>query len=174
MGFNLAGLAFEPPVGDVCYDRQIDPHRQPFPTSDGYICIVPYTLGMWDTVFEILGEPEFTKGDRFAQPVDRLRNQHLLYEHMAELTPARTAAEWTSLFHGASIPAMPVRDIGDILEDPHLTATEFFQRREHPSEGTVLEMKEPVRFSAHAPSPLPLAPVLGQHTAKYVANDGDS
>jgi crotonobetainyl-CoA:carnitine CoA-transferase CaiB-like acyl-CoA transferase len=44
---HLGGLTFDPPNAPVCYFRQIDPDRQPFPTSDGYISIVAYTASAW-------------------------------------------------------------------------------------------------------------------------------
>jgi len=57
---------FDPPVGPICYPRQIDPDRQPFPTADGYICIVPYTDESLLPVFTVLGAPEILDEERFA------------------------------------------------------------------------------------------------------------
>ena len=50
--------------------------------------------------------------------------------------------------HAAQLPAQPVRDLSEVINDPHLNATGFFRRREHPSEGTYIEQAQPVRFSA--------------------------
>ena len=41
---HLGGLTFDPPNAAEGYFRQLDPDRQPFPTSDGYVSIVPYTF----------------------------------------------------------------------------------------------------------------------------------
>lgn len=51
---------------------------------------------------------------------------------IARRTPARTTAEWLALFAQNDIPAMSVRDLRDISDDPHFAATGFFRRREHP------------------------------------------
>jgi crotonobetainyl-CoA:carnitine CoA-transferase CaiB-like acyl-CoA transferase len=67
-------------------------------------------------------------------------------------------------FTAASIPAMPVRDIADIRRDPHLDAVRFFSRREHPTEGSYYEMKNPVRFSGWNPQPPSHPQNIGEDT----------
>lgn len=143
---HLAGLTFDPPNAPEGYFRQIDPDRQPFPTADGFISIVAYTDEAWPRVFDLLGAPQFLNDDRFATRKLRTVNLPLLYQEMARLTPAFTTAELVSKCHAAQIPAQPVRDLGDIMEDPHLAATGFFARQKHPSEGDYFAMAHPVRF----------------------------
>ena len=145
---HLFGHTFVPATGDFGYPRQLDPDRQPFPTADGHISIVPYTPTSVGTLFTILGAPELAHDPRFATPADRMRNIRQVYAEIARLTPARTSAEWMALLAAAQIPAMPVRDLGDMLGDPHLNATGFFRRREHPTEGSYLEMQPPIHYSA--------------------------
>lgn len=165
---HLAGETFDPPIGPICYARQIDPDRQPFPTADGYISIVPYTDASWQAVFTVLGAPEVLEQELFATPRARVKNLAGLYKTMATLTPRRTSAEWTAAFAAAGIPAMPVRDVGDIRSDPHLQAVNFFMRSEHPTEGAYFDMKAPIRFSAAPDKPPTPAPTIGQHNDEIV------
>lgn len=160
---HLAGLTFDPPAGPVCYHRQVDPNRQPFPTSDGYISIVAYTDDVLPTVFQLLGAPSFLEDPRFATRALRSRNFSALYVGMAALTPHFTTAELVAKCHAAQIPAQPVRDIGDILDDPHLAATGFFRRRHHPTEGDYFEMRQPVRFGAAETGPLSHPPKIDEN-----------
>ncbi|WP_255504848.1 CaiB/BaiF CoA-transferase family protein [Novosphingobium sp. EMRT-2] len=161
---HLAGLTFDPPNAPVGYFRQIDPDRQPFPTRDGFISIVPYTDEAWPRVFEVLGHSEFLKDERFATRKARTVNLALLYCEMARLTPAFTTAELVAKCHAAQIPAQPVRDIADIMDDPHLAATGFFSRQEHPSEGGYFAMEHPVRFAKPLGSAKRHAPRLGEQS----------
>ncbi len=161
---HLAGKTFDPPNAPVCYFRQIDPDRQPFPTSDGYISIVAYTDASLAVIMRLLGDPEFMNEDRFATLSLRARNLGAIYQEIARLTPNFTTSELLKIFHDAQIPAQPVRDIADIMEDPHLAATGFFKRRTHPSEGDCFEMQSPLRFDDYARPELDHAPKLGEHT----------
>jgi len=161
---HLFGGTFDPPTAPIGYPRQIDPNRQPFPTQDGYISIVPYTDESVTATFEVLGDPDFLKHEDFANPLLRAYYMTRLYARMAELTPARPTAEWVRLLNAARVPAMAVRDFQTILEDPHLQQTDFFQHQQHPTEGKIITMRPPVRFGARPNPEMRPAPLLGEHT----------
>lgn len=166
---HLAGLTFDPPNAPVGYFRQIDPDRQPFPTSDGFISIVAYSDEAWPRVFEVLDAPEVLDDDRFASRGLRAKNLALLYRAMARLTPSFTTAELLARCHAAQLPAQPVRDLADIMEDPHLSATGFFAEAAHPTEGKWYTMRHPVRFGCHMHKPVRAVPTLGQGTSEIEA-----
>lgn len=161
---HIGGLAFDPPNAPVGYPRQVDPDRQPFPTKDGWISIVPYTVASWPVVFDVLGDPEFLKQPDLATPQLQFANQGKIYRRTAELTPSRTSADWVERLNAARIPCMAVRDLADILDDPHLKAAGFFTRREHPSEGGFMQMRPPIRYEAYAPTDTRPAPRIGEHS----------
>jgi len=166
---HLFGATFDPPTGPLGYGRQIDPARQPFPTLDGYISIVPYTAETWVRVFDVLGAPEVLARPEFATLNDRLKNTGLLYAEIARHTPSRTTEEWVRLMGAAQIPAMPVRDMADIMADPHLRAIDFFRRTQHPTEGDYFATRPPVRFGAAPDMMARPAPLLGEHTEELRA-----
>ena len=159
---HLGGRTFDPPVGPICYFRQIDPDRQPFRTTDGYVSIVPYTDDSWPRLFAALGNPAFLEDPRFATRKLRVANMAEMYREVARLTPGFSSAEILSRCEAARIPAMIARDIADVPDDPHLKAVGFFQRTEHPSEGAWFQLKHPVSFSAFRPEPAQ-PPMAGEH-----------
>ena len=161
---HLGGLAFDPPNAPVGYFRQIDPDRQPFPTSDGYVSIVAYTDESWSRIFELLGNPGFLDQDAFATRKARGRNLPLLYREIARLTPGFTTADLVARCHAAQIPAQPVRDLADIMNDPHLAATGFFEAYEHPTEGRCFRMGHPVRFGVSLGGAGKVAPAIGEQS----------
>jgi crotonobetainyl-CoA:carnitine CoA-transferase CaiB-like acyl-CoA transferase len=160
---HLYGATFDPPTTPAGYPRQIDPHRQPFPTADGHVSIVPYTDDALVKVLTLLGRPEVVQEEAFATPRARGRNISQLYAIIAQLTPAHTTADLIAMCRAAQIPALPVRDLSQMLDDPHLQATGFFKRRTHPTEGDYFEMQPPIRFGAAYQRPQRPAPLLGEH-----------
>jgi crotonobetainyl-CoA:carnitine CoA-transferase CaiB-like acyl-CoA transferase len=145
---HLGGMTFDPPTGPAGYQRQLDPDRQPFPTADGHVSIVAYTYDSWDRIFALLDDPDFLNDPRFEGGPARVANMAAMYHRIAELTPRLTTDELIARCHAAQIPAQPVRDIGAMLDDPHLAATGFFKQRQHPSEGAYHEISAPIRFGA--------------------------
>lgn len=163
---HLSGLTFDPPNAPVGYFRQIDPDRQPFPCSDGYVSIVAYTDGAWEKIFNLLGEPEFLSRSGLTSPKLRSRSHSFLYQAMREFTRRFTSDDLVERCHRAQIPAQRVRDLADILEDPQLNEVGFFQKSEHPTEGLYIKTAPPIRFSAMQSQKHRHAPTLGQHNDK--------
>ncbi|MCC6925837.1 CoA transferase [Novosphingobium sp.] len=161
---HLGGQTFDPPNAPVGYPRQIHPLRQPFPTSDGAIAIVIYSHEAWDKLFDLLGDPAFIAQERFNVKGGRAAHQDELFIHLTELTRNFTTAELQQRCEDADIPAQPVRDLGEVIADPHLNAVGFFARREHPSEGAYFEQAQPVRFGGVAERPARMPPLLGEHS----------
>lgn len=167
---HLFGATFDPPTESILYKRQVDPDRQPSPTKDGHMSIVPYVDENWQTTFEIMGDPDFLEREGLDTPVERFRNQAKMNNRIDELAPAKTNAEWADIFSEANIPFMPARDITTIMDDPHLQAVGFFKRKEHPSEGGYFEMQPPVRFSARPDPDIGPAPRIDEHGEEIRAN----
>lgn len=161
---HLGGKLFDPPNAPVCYPRQIDPARQPFPTRDGFISIVPYVDPAWPKLFAILGDTHILEAAPFTTTLGRWQNIDALYREVARLTPARTTADWLALFRDADIPAMRATDMDDILDDPHLISTGYFRTVAHPSEGNYVSTGRAVRYSAWPDCGRSPAPSLGEHS----------
>ena len=164
---HLDGMTFDPPNGAAGYARQVDPDRQPFPTKDGWISIVPYTLPQFPKVVELLGDPELAGQERFKDIRGVAAATAELYRRMAQLTPAKTTAEWLDVLRPHQIPCMAATDIDDVPGDPHLAAVGFFERSVHPSEGPLRQMREPSSFTGWKPEPLGHAPLLGEHSENF-------
>ena len=160
---HLYGATFVPQAYPAGYPRQLDPMRQPFPTANGHMSIVLYTDAIAARLINLFEDETLSKDERFADPQARQRYMSELYGEIASRTPARTTAEWAKLFEAAQIPFMPMRDLAELVDDPHLKDVGFFDRSEHPTEGAYLSMKPPVSFSARPPGKPRPAPAIGEH-----------
>ena len=165
---HLGGLTFEPPAGEVGYNRILTPNRRPFRTLDGHVAILLHTDRHWERFFDVIGEPEKYRADpRLHDPVVRRAHYGDAYGVVAAILAARTSAQWLELLGAADIPIMPVNDVAELLDDPHLRATGFFGIEQHPSEGPLLTLRAPSRWSeCDLPAPSP-APRLGNTRAKF-------
>ncbi len=172
MAEHLYGLTFEPPLGGAGYPRMLAPWRKPYPTRDGYICVLPYTDRQWTRFFAVAGRPELAADARFADMASRAQSYETLYGLVGEIMPERDTAEWLALLDEAEVPVMAVTEPDDLPRDPHLEATGFFQVMEHPSEGAVRTMAPPVALSASPAEVRRLAPRLGEHGREVLAEAG--
>jgi len=173
LGDHIGGMAFDPPMDDGGYARLISPDRKPYATRDGFVCAVIYNEGHWRRFFAAINTPErMTTDPRLADHVTRLRNIDALYADLATIFATRGTAEWLALLEGADIPCAPAHSLASLRHDPHLAATSFFQTEQHPSEGALMRMAAPVRFSAHGEIPRAPTPRLGEHGRAVLAEAG--
>lgn len=144
---HMAGKTFEPEAGTMGYSRVLSPHRRPYRTADGYIGLLPYTDGQWRRFFELSGQTALAQDARFCSAAARSRHYDDLYAALAEVVLTRTTGEWLGLLESADIPVARIMEPADLLEDPHLRETGFFEEHDHPTLGRLRLMSTPARFS---------------------------
>jgi crotonobetainyl-CoA:carnitine CoA-transferase CaiB-like acyl-CoA transferase len=165
---------FDPPLGPTCDPRLIDPHAGPVPTKDSYICLSATTNGQAFALFDAMGRPELKDDPRFNSVSARFANVKDYYAYRAEAMKAKTTAEWLEILDKADIPAMPYHTPDTIFDDPHLKEIEFFQWREHPTEGRVRMIRLPNKWSCGVRRDWNPAPKLGQQSVEVLKEIGVS
>ena len=170
LGDHMAGGLFQPPIGEMGYMRLLNRFRGPYPTRDGYICIVVYTDKQWRAFCDLVGDPGMIDRDPdFATQTLRTKNAELAGAYIKKYMPSRTTAEWLEFCREHDLPASPVNAIDELFDVPHLKAVNMFSEMEHPSEGTIKVVRFPANFSRTPPSVRRLAPQLGEHTDEVLA-----
>ena len=162
--FNEA--TFDPPTGAHGLKNQLDPARKPFKTKDGWIAINPYSDKGWVKVFATMNAEAELKDERLNDRKARFYNYPYMAERINVHLAKQDTAYWLKAFKAADLPAAPVNTMADLRDDPHLAATSFFQRREHPTEGGYWEMQPPVRF--------PGVPEQTIEPARHIGEDTES
>jgi len=169
---HLAGRTFEPPLGPAGGPRMLAPHRAPYRTRDGYVCVLIYNDKQWRAFFAMIGRETLFDDPRFSSQEARSRNIADVYAFLAEQLAHRTSSEWLAAFAAADIPATPLNGIDDLVDDPHLRATGFLRTGHHPSEGEVLTMGIPSRWTDSQPDVRRPAPQHGEHTIEVLREAG--
>jgi crotonobetainyl-CoA:carnitine CoA-transferase CaiB-like acyl-CoA transferase len=166
--FNLVdhlwhGVFGEPEKG-LGYPRMLTPHRRPYATTDGYLCLLATTDRQWRNLFGALGSPQLAADPRFDTIEHRTKNINELYTWLAGVMKTRSTAEWKARLDAADVPNGAVNDLIGVMRDPYLNEAGFFQPLDHPSEGRLTTMPFPVAFSeTRLDQNLPPAR-LGEHT----------
>jgi formyl-CoA transferase len=119
---------------------------------------LPYTDAHWIRFFELAERPDLAKEKRFVDRMERAKHFSELYQVLAELLKHRPTQEWLDMFDEADIPAMPVRTLEELKDDPHLKATGFFTERRAPDRGPDHHLRQPARLredQGRVPPPRP-------------------
>ena len=143
---HLYGASFEPPSGRIGHTPALANDRRPLKTKDGHIAIQPVSRAASAKFFELGGIPDAYESERFVN-APKGSKVAVYYEMLREAALTHTTDEWMKLGDEHRIPVMRANTLDEVLEDPHLKAVNFFQLRDHPTEGKWRAMKPPVKFS---------------------------
>jgi crotonobetainyl-CoA:carnitine CoA-transferase CaiB-like acyl-CoA transferase len=174
--FNLFEHLWEASLGKgpegMGYVRMFSPHRRPYATLDGHICVLAVNDLQWRRLMTAVGRPEVLEEPRFSTMAERMRNISDLYAILAKALVERSSAEWNKILGAADVPHGPVNSLADLMRDPYLQETNYFREFEHPTEGKMAMTSIPVSFSDSPGSYRLPPPRLGEHTAEVLSSIG--
>ncbi len=174
LGDHMGGKTFEPPLGDTGYARLIAPHRRPYATSDGFLCVLIYNNKHWMTFFDAIGRPDLKSNPKFSEHTERAAHIGEVYEFVATTMAGKPTAYWQELLAKADIPFATMHSIDSLLEDEHMQAIGFFPEFDHPTEGRIRATAPIGEWSATPPSIRSLPARLGEHSREVLSEIGYS
>lgn len=124
-----------------------------FSTLDGDVMLAVGTDTMFLRLCEVLGLDRLRADARFATNPDRVAHRDLLNDRVAGALKDHDTERVLSLLRGAGVPCAPVRDMGELLDDPQFAASRMLVRSpgrgESGGERTELGVALPLRFDGH-------------------------
>ena len=170
---HLCGQTFIPSAGPAGYARALAPSRRPYRTSDGYLCLMPYTDAHWARLFAEVGRPELAADPRFTGMQARTRNIEVLYAMTAGFMAERSTAAWVEALSRQDIPHGQVNSLDDLLTDPHLRAVGFFHEAPAGDGQSMMRLAGTgIRIDGQTAPLRQLPPRLGEHTREALREAG--
>jgi len=165
------GHAEEATADDLGYPRTLASWRRPYATTDGYVCIMPYTDENWRRFFAAADQPEVADEPRFKDIASRTRNIAALYALTGTIVEQQTTAHWLALCESLEIPSAPINRLEDLENDPHLKSVNFFQTLTDKDDRSYCFPRAPVKLSRSS-VPLVAPPRLGEHSEAVLGELG--
>jgi len=172
LGDHMGGRTFEPAIGPPGYPRLFAPHRRPYATQDGFLCVLIYNDKHWQNFFAAIERPDLLQHPHFCTHSARAEHINEVYTFVAEIMKRRSTQDWKKLLHAADIPNTPMHSMDSLIDDPHLNGIGFLPLMEHPSEGTIRTTAPVGEWSETPLSIRSLAPRLGEHSREVLRELG--
>ncbi|WP_226577099.1 CaiB/BaiF CoA transferase family protein [Acuticoccus sediminis] len=143
-----------------------------FRCSDGRLLNVHMSSQekFWTGFLSAIERPELATDPRFATREGRIENYFALAEAAQTSFSTRTRAEWAARLAEADVPFASVNSVPEALADPQAEHLGTFMELEHPTEGTVRTVRNPVWIDGTRDGqPRTAPPTLGEHTEEILA-----
>jgi crotonobetainyl-CoA:carnitine CoA-transferase CaiB-like acyl-CoA transferase len=135
-----------------------------YPTRDGYGWMALIEDRHWNAFRQVMGDPEWTKDEKFNDRYSREMNVQELSSHLGEWTKKFDTETLYHKIQSVGIPSGVVRSPGDIMEhDQQFKARGFFVGIDHPVVGTLTYPSAPYIMSETPWTVERPAPMLGEH-----------
>lgn len=177
---TAAFLTSEAAIWHATGDRG-GPHRRPslsqsyaFTCSDDRVITVHLSspAKFWSSFVAAVERLDLLSDPRFATREARVENFEDLHVELAPVFRDRPVEAWREAFLRHDVPHAQVNSIEDVFAEPQAQHWGLELRLQHPTEGEVIGVAPPVRFS-QTPWQQPTAPpTLGQDTASVLAELG--
>lgn len=132
-----------------------------YPTLDGFIAVICVGDIHWHSLLKAMARDDLATDPRFATLLDRVA-------HIDEID--RTVGAWTAGFEKQAlftvlqryrVPCAPVRDLDEVIHDPHMHERGALQWQDHPVLGRIVVQHSAMRYLGSALRPLDPSHALG-------------
>ncbi len=150
-------------------DEIMAPHGcYPCNGNDKWVAVAVSTEEEWQALCRVMGNPEWTKEERFSDRFKRWQNQDDLDKRVAEWTKNFDAYELTRMLQEVGVAAGPSLNVEELVDDRHIRARGAIFEQNHVEAGRTVVYRSPW-LSAETGHNRP-APCLGEHN-DYVFKD---
>jgi len=144
-------------------------------TIDGWITVQTIGSDMFARWARLVRREELIEDPRFMDDLARADNRETITQAMQAWLEIRTTTQALEELESARLPAGPVLDLSQVLEDPQVRARELLHYLDYPGAPKPVPLANPaVRLSATPGSIRRRAPTLGEHTDEILRELGYS
>jgi len=137
-----------------------------YPTKDGYIAMNLAVEEHWHNLLAAMGREDLRDDPRFRDAAARVAHRGETDALIAGWTSTLGKYEVFAIAKQRRIPLAPVRDVGEVMHDPHMHERGFLAEIEHDEIGRVTVPTSPLRFHDADKVETTPSPKLGQHNAE--------
>jgi len=135
-----------------------------YPTKDGHVAIFCAKESHWRSLAKAMGREDLLDDARFRDMAARAENMDLVDETVAEWTRAQSRDEVCRVAEEFRVPMSPVRDLVEVMNDPHMHERGMLRNVDHPEYGPTILPNSPLRFDGIPLADIKPSPGLGEHS----------
>ncbi len=134
-----------------------------YPTNDGYVAMNLAVEQHWHSLLQAMGREDLRDDPRFQNNAARVKHRAETDALIAQWTQTLGKMEVFTIAKRYRIPLAPVRDVGEVMHDPHMHARGFLADIVHDEIGPLTVPTTPLRVHGADPVETTPSPKLGQH-----------
>jgi CoA:oxalate CoA-transferase len=120
---------------------------QAFEAQDGYLTIAAGNNALFSTLCAVIERPDLAIDPRFSSNDARTAHVEALGAELTATLARRPVSVWLERLQTAGVPAGPINDVGQVLNDPQIRARNMAITAHDPAAGPMLMPGNPIKLS---------------------------
>ncbi len=138
--------------------------------ADGWIALICVSETHWKSLLRAMGREDLDEDPRLGSLGARVENIDFVDETITAWTGTRRREELAELLRANRVPCAPVRDLDEVVHDPHLHARGMLKHVAHPLLGDLILPTSPMRYDAAEAPEIRPSKELGADTAQVLGD----
>jgi crotonobetainyl-CoA:carnitine CoA-transferase CaiB-like acyl-CoA transferase len=138
--------------------------------ADGYVAIIVVQEVHWHNLLALMEREDLLGDSRFSSNAARVTHMDQTDTLIESWTSQHTMSDLFEWSKARRVPCAPVRQVADVLVDPHMHERGMLQWVDHPRLGRTVLPNSPLRFHGATDVQPVAAPVLGEHNLEVFGN----
>lgn len=136
-----------------------------YPTKDGWIAIICVGEKQWQAMLQAMEREDLAGEARFASLKQRVEHLDEIDEIVSGFTSRWPKHELVARLNAFRVPCAPVRELEEVINDPHMHARGALAWVDHPMYGRLCLPNSPLRFADVKPRHIEPSGALGRDNA---------
>jgi crotonobetainyl-CoA:carnitine CoA-transferase CaiB-like acyl-CoA transferase len=134
----------------------------------GYIVLLAVAEAHWDNLLTVIGRADLKGHPDYNSNAKRVPREQEINDMIESWTKQHTRDEAVAALRVQRIPVSPVRDVIEVMNDPHMHQRGMLKYMHHPDFGDVVLPRSPLHLSAYEMPALQFYPDLGEHNREVL------
>jgi crotonobetainyl-CoA:carnitine CoA-transferase CaiB-like acyl-CoA transferase len=134
-----------------------------YEAKDGYVAMNLAVEEHWHKLLAAMGREDLRDDPRYSSPAARVENRELVDATISAWTKTLGKMEIFAIAKRSRIPLAPVRNVDEVMHDPHMHERGFLDDIDHDEIGRITVPTSPLRFHGADRRKTTPSPKLGQH-----------
>ena len=134
-----------------------------YATADGHMAINVVKESHWEGLLDAMGRPELKADPRFKTNATRVEHMAIVDGLVEDWSKRLPRDEVMAQLKKYRVPSAPVRNLREVMHDPHMHQRGMLEWIDHPELGRIVVPTSPLRYHGADKVATTPSPTIGQH-----------